>query len=111
MIINLGGEDVAVLTAGSVTDPYSQEAAESWSSGVTERTVPTLTPADPRPSDEPLQDARHAVKSGWTLYLPPGDPITAANALPMGTNYLKLELANDTRIYAPQIGGVTLRRE
>ena len=79
MIINLGGEDVAVLTAGSVTDPYSQEAAESWSSGVTERTVHTLTPADPRPSDEPLQDARHAVKSGWTLYLPPGDPITAAN--------------------------------
>lgn len=70
------GEDVVVLTAGTVTDPYSGEAKRSWDVEPGQRTVTTLAPPEPRPTDEPVQDARNAVTSGWTLYLPPGDPIT-----------------------------------
>lgn len=77
--VNLGGECVTVLTAGSVTDPYSTDPAESWDTGVTEREVTTIAPPEPRPSSEPVQDARNAITSGWTLYLPPGDPITRLN--------------------------------
>lgn len=73
------GETITVLTAGTVTDPYSNETTPSWSVTPTERTVVTLAPPEPRPSQEPVQDARNAVTSGWTLYLPPGDPITSAN--------------------------------
>lgn len=69
------GEQVTVLTAGTVNDPYSGEPVEDWGNP-TERTVTTLAPAEPRPSDEPVQDARNAVVNGWTLYLPAGDPIT-----------------------------------
>jgi hypothetical protein len=69
------GENIAVLSAGTTTDPYSQETVEDWDSP-TERDVVTTAPLEPRPSDEPVQDARNAVISGWTLYLPPGDPIT-----------------------------------
>lgn len=72
------GEPIAVLTAGTITDPYSGEESEDWSAP-TERTVVTLVPAEPRPSQEPVQEARNAVVSGWTLYLPAGDPITARN--------------------------------
>ena len=71
-------ETVVVLTAGTTTDPYSGESSESWTSP-TERAVTTLAPPEPRPSSEPVQDARNAVVSGWTLYLPAGDPISAAN--------------------------------
>lgn len=72
-------ETVVVLTAGTTTDPYSGEATgEDWDNP-TEREVTTLAPAEPRPSDEPVQDARNAVTSGWTLYLPAGDPITRLN--------------------------------
>lgn len=69
------GEVITVLTAGTVTDPYSNAPSESWNTP-TEREVVTVVPPEPRPSDEPVQDARNAVISGWTLYLPPGDPIT-----------------------------------
>jgi hypothetical protein len=31
---------------------------------------------EPRPSGEPVQDARNAVTSGWTLYMPAGVTIT-----------------------------------
>jgi hypothetical protein len=72
------GETVTVLTAGSATDPYSNETAEDWGNP-TERDVTTVAPLEPRPSDEPVQDARNAMTSGWTLYLPPGDPITRSN--------------------------------
>lgn len=69
------GEDIAVLTAGTATDPYSGEPVEDWRNP-TERTVHTKAPPEPRPSSEPVQDARNAVVNGWTLYLPAGDPIT-----------------------------------
>lgn len=68
------GERITVLTAGSTIDPYSNEATPSWDSPV-ERDVVTMVPLEPRPSQEPVQDARNAITSGWTLYLPPGDPI------------------------------------
>lgn len=72
------GETVTVLSAGTTTDPYSGETTEDWSAP-TERTATTIAPLEPRPSSEPVQDARNAVVSGWTLYLPAGDPITARN--------------------------------
>lgn len=81
------GETVTVLSAGSSTDPYSGQAAENWSNP-TERDVLTIAPLEPRPSDEPVQDARNAVTSGWTLYLPAGDPITRSNRVRVrGTVY------------------------
>lgn len=72
-------ETIAVLTAGSVTDPYSGEPTPSWNVTPTEVNVTTLAPAEPRPSSEPVQDARNSVTSGWTLYLPSGTAITSAN--------------------------------
>jgi len=71
-------ETIVVLSPGTTTDPYSNEPVEDWST-VTERSVTTLAPAEPRPSNEPVQEARNAVVSGWTLYLPAGDPITSHN--------------------------------
>lgn len=71
-------EVVQVLTAGTRVDPYSGEQGPTWDAPVA-RDVVTLAPAEPRPSDEPVQDARNAVVNGWTLYLPSGDPITAAD--------------------------------
>ena len=70
----MNGETVVVLSPGTVTDPYSNQPAESWDTP-TERTVTTIAPLEPRPSLEPVQEARNAVMSGWTLYLPSGDPI------------------------------------
>lgn len=72
------GETITVLSAGTKTDPYSGETVEDWSNPTT-RDVTTIAPLEPRPSSEPVQDARNAVISGWTLYLPAGDPITSAN--------------------------------
>lgn len=72
------GETVVVLTATTTTDPYSNEPVEDWTTP-TERAVDTLVPAEPRPSQEPTQEARNAVISGWTLYLPAGDPISSRN--------------------------------
>lgn len=80
-------ETVAVLTAGTSTDPYSGETVEDWTTP-TEREVTTIAPLEPRPSSEPVQDARNALVSGWTLYLPAGDPITARNRVRVrGTVY------------------------
>ena len=72
--VDLGGETVTVLTADTTTDPYSGQDAEDWDNPF-ERDVVTIAPLEPRPSQEPTQDARNALYSGWTLYLPPGDPI------------------------------------
>jgi hypothetical protein len=72
------GEEIVVLSATTTTDPYSGEAVEDWTAP-TGRYVTTIAPPEPRPSNEPVQDARNALVNGWTLYLPPGDPITARN--------------------------------
>ena len=64
----LPGETVIVLTGTPVTDPYSGETTGiSW-------TAPSQVSVDnvlcePRPSGEPVQDARNAVTSGWTLLI------------------------------------------
>jgi hypothetical protein len=72
------GEQITILTAGAKTDPYSGETTEDWDNP-TSRSVTTIAPLEPRPSSEPVQDARNAVIKGWTLYLPAGDPVSAAN--------------------------------
>jgi hypothetical protein len=71
------GETVQVLTAGTTTDPYSGQSASDWTSP-TSVDVPGVA-VEPRPSGEPLQDARNQVVSGFTLYMPAGAIITAAN--------------------------------
>lgn len=75
------GEVVTVLTAVMTEDPYSGAPVENWDEDPEERDVMTVAPAEPRPvsSAEPVQDARNSLTSGWTLYLPPGDTITARN--------------------------------
>jgi hypothetical protein len=76
----MNGETVTVLTAGTKTDPYSGEPTEDWDNPTT-RDVTTIAPLEPRPSQEPVQDARNAVSNGWTVYLPAGDPVSRLNRL------------------------------
>jgi hypothetical protein len=73
-------ETVTRLRAGTVTDPYSGEDAEDWSAP-TEVDIVTLAPAEPRPSGEPLENARNALVNGWTLYLPYGSDVTARDRM------------------------------
>lgn len=68
------GEELIVLTAGVTVDAYSGQPSPDWSHP-TERTVLTLAPPEPRPSEEPVEDARNSVVSGWTLYVPRGSQI------------------------------------
>lgn len=81
------GEDVTVLSPGQIVDAYSGEAAEDWDAP-TERVVTTTAPPEPRPSSEPTQVARNSVVSGWTLYFPAGDLVTAHDRIVVrGTTY------------------------
>lgn len=73
-------ETVVRLRAGTTTDPYSGEDVPDWGNP-TEHPITTLAPAEPRPSGEPLQDARNQVTSGWTLYLPAGEDVTARDRM------------------------------
>lgn len=73
------GETIQVLSAGPRTDPYSQETVYDDWDNPTPVDVVTLAPPEPRPSSEPVQDARNAVVKGWTLYLPAGTAITSSN--------------------------------
>ena len=73
-------ETVTRLRAGTKTNPYSNEPVADWSTA-TELTITTLAPAEPRPSSEPVQDARNAVVSGFTLYLPEGADVTARDRM------------------------------
>ena len=66
-------ETVVRLRAATVTDTYSQDPWETPS----ELSIRTLAPAEPRPSGEPVQDARNAIVSGFTLYLPEGSDVTS----------------------------------
>lgn len=71
------GETVTILTPTQVADPYSGETSDDWSAP-TETDVYGVA-VEPRPSSEPTQDARNAVTSGFTLYLPPGTAVTPTN--------------------------------
>lgn len=74
-------ETVTRLRATAVTDPYSGEATGiSWATP-DELDMTTLAPAEPRPSDEPVQDARNAVTSGYTLYVAASEDVTAADRM------------------------------
>lgn len=72
------GESVTILTAGFDLDPYSDELVQSWEWVPTEVVV-TGVAVEPRPSTEPLQEARNSVTSGFTLYMPTGTEIDAQN--------------------------------
>lgn len=71
------GETVQVITAGTTTDPYSGEPTDDWDTATSVDV--TGVAVEPRPSGEPLQDARNQVTSGFTLYMPAGTAITAQN--------------------------------
>lgn len=73
-------ETVTRLRAGTTTDPYSGEEAADWTSP-TEHDITTVAPAEPRPSGEPVQEARNAVTSGFTLYLPADEDVTARDRM------------------------------
>lgn len=76
------GEQVTRVRAGQVADPYSGGTVETWDEGqVSKLDMTTLAPPEPRPSSEPVQDARNAVVSGWTLYLPAGSDVTALDRM------------------------------
>ena len=70
------GEIVTVLTSGVTVDAYSGESSPNWSDSTT-RDIPLLAPPEPRPSQEPVLDARNSVVSGWTLYMPIGSGVTS----------------------------------
>lgn len=73
-------EVVTRLRAGSVVDPYSNEPSESWTTP-TELDITTIAPAEPRPTSEPVQEARNSVTSGFTLYLPIEADVTARDRM------------------------------
>lgn len=72
------GETVTVLAGTPVVDPYSgEETGTDWDAPTSVDV--TGVAVEPRPSGEPVQDARNAVTSGFTLYFPAGSVVTAAN--------------------------------
>lgn len=74
-------ETVTVLRAATVIDPYSGESVSSDWDNATETDLTTLAPAEPRPSNEPVQNARNAVVDGWTIYLPQGSDVVSSDRL------------------------------
>jgi hypothetical protein len=111
------GETVTVLTGTPVTDPsgtpvldpYSNEPSVSWDSPGEVSVVDVL--CEPRPSSEPVQDARNAVTSGWTLYIqnrPVMPLITPANRVRIrGYDYDVLGEPGDWRLGS--FGGVVIQ--
>lgn len=67
-------EEVAILSPDTTTDPYSEATVDDWS---TTTEVTEYAAVEPRPSQEPVQNARNAVVSGFTLYLPADSTVTA----------------------------------
>lgn len=70
------GETVQVLSPGTTTD-RDRNTVETWTSPV-EVSVEGVG-VEPRPSSEDNRDARNAVFSGFTLYMPAGTAVTASN--------------------------------
>ena len=64
------GETVVVLVGVPATnpDPYSGDPVVDWTKPPTEVPVDDVL-CEPRPSGEPVQDARNSTTSGWTLYI------------------------------------------
>lgn len=70
------GESVQVLSPVLTTDRYGDET-EDWTTP-TEVEVEGVA-VEPRPSSEDHRDARNAVTSGFTLYMPATAVVTPAN--------------------------------
>ena len=69
------GETITVIRAAEVADPYSgADTILDWDAATTHN-IDDVAVA-PRQSSEPTQDARNAVYTGLTLYLPAGADIT-----------------------------------
>ena len=81
-------ETVARLRGTPIIDPYSsEETGTDWTTP-DELPIETLAPAEPRPSSEPVQDARNAITSGYTLYLPEDADVTGRDRMRVrGTVY------------------------
>lgn len=78
------GETIQILTAQRSTDPYSGESVDDWTKPPASVDVPDVL-CEPRPAGEPVQDARNAVTSGWTLYCQ-----TVPNPLPTAKNRVRV---------------------
>ena len=76
--MSLPGETVVVLTGTPKMDPYSGEQTGTDWTNPSESPVGNVL-CEPRPSGEPVQAARNAVTSGWTLYFQ-GEPTTPPTA-------------------------------
>lgn len=74
-------ETVTRLRGVAVNDPYSGEPTGTDWETPDELDIRTLAPAEPRPSSEPVQEARNAVTSGFTLYLPTDADVTARDRM------------------------------
>lgn len=74
------GETVTIQTAGPRYDKYADETVyDDWENPAS---VDVLgVGIEPRPSSEPVEAARNAVVSGYTLYLPTGTTVTAQNRI------------------------------
>lgn len=81
------GETITRIRGIAVLDPYSnEETGLSWESAP-ETPIPNVG-VEPRPSTEPVQDARNAVTSGYTLYMKTGVDLTPADKVRIrGTVY------------------------
>ena len=77
----LHGETVTRLRGTPVVDPYSgQPTGLAWVTPA-ELAIPGVG-VEPRPSGEPVADARNATTSGFTLYgIPAGTDITPADRM------------------------------
>jgi len=101
--MSLPGETVIVLTGTPILDAYSGlPTGTDWTTPPTEVPVDNVL-CEPRPSSEPVQDARNSTTSGWTLYLqsgmPAGTMITPANRVRVrGLDYDVLGEAADWRL-------------
>lgn len=98
------GERVTVLTGVPATnpDPYSGDPVVDWTQPPAETPVDNVL-CEPRPSSEPVQDARNSVSSGYTLYLqdgmPAGTVITPMNRVRVrGIDYDVLGEPSDWRL-------------
>lgn len=76
------GETVVRIRAGGTrTNPYSQALELDWKLPTNDEPMNTLAPAEPRPSEEPVESLRNAVVSGYTLYLAAGEDVTARDRM------------------------------
>jgi hypothetical protein len=72
------GETIQRIRALPALDPYSDEVTGSIWVDAPEVDIIGVG-VEPRPSAEPLEDARNSVTSGFTLYMPYDSDVTSAD--------------------------------